>query len=85
MGRVLSEPSKLLVKDVKHHCHVPATIVDQRPHHEGPKQAAQRVHGHSKRPEQRLEATVHRHSIPVEVGSVVKVLHVLKYGACLAQ
>lgn len=78
MRQVLSEPSKPLVKVVKHHCHVPATIVDQRPHHEGPKQATQRVHGHSKRPEQRLEAAVHRHSTPVEVGSVVKVLHVLE-------
>lgn len=78
MRQVLSEPSKLSVKDVKHHCHVPAAIVDQRPHHERPKEATQRVHGHRKRPEQCLEATVHRDSGPVEVGLVVKVLHVLE-------
>lgn len=65
-------------RDGKQLCHVPAAVVDHRPHHEGPEEATQREHGHCEGPEQRLEGAVHRHPGPVEVGSVVKFLHELE-------
>lgn len=69
MRAALSEP---------HRCHVPATVVDQRSHYERPKEATQGIHGHSEGPQQCLEALIHGDSMPVDVGLVVEVLHVLE-------
>lgn len=81
MRPALSEPSELPQEGVPHLRHVPAAVVDQRPHHEGPEEATQRVHGHGERPEQRLEVLVHEDPMPVRVGLVVEVLHVLERNA----